>query len=129
MTDGWELEHFGTLQVDPAGDVDRDGLCNALEYVFATSPTQASANPLQLSLGSPGGRPTLRIVYPRRAGLAPLPYVYETSPDLVHWSVAQNLSESTLGTATVEGVAVENMEVLIPATNSVGGFLRFRWSP
>ncbi|MBI5511073.1 MAG: CotH kinase family protein [Deltaproteobacteria bacterium] len=39
LPDGWEREHFGTLQESPAGDFDTDGLANIDEHQAATDPT------------------------------------------------------------------------------------------
>ncbi|WP_367870776.1 hypothetical protein [Luteolibacter sp. Populi] len=38
IDDGWEIQHFGTLGVDPDADADGDGLTNLEEYLAGTDP-------------------------------------------------------------------------------------------
>jgi hypothetical protein len=38
MADAWELEHFGTLARDGAGDYDHDGVSDLAEYLAGTDP-------------------------------------------------------------------------------------------
>ena len=129
ISDAWEAGYFATLDVDPAGDDDQDGIPNFQEYLFATSPVQASPDPIELSAADVGGKPVLRIVFPRRKGLSPQPYDFVISSDLRQWTVAQNVSEAVLSTQTVGGVQIETVEALIPATDPISGFVRFRWNP
>jgi len=38
MPDGWKLQHFGSILVDPAADPDGDGASNVQEYLDGTDP-------------------------------------------------------------------------------------------
>jgi hypothetical protein len=127
IPDAWEAVQFLSLGVNMEADGDKDGISNAMEYLFGTSPTQPNISPLQVSVSNLTGRKSLRLVFPRRAGLTPCPYAYETSEDLKTWAAAQDTSETVLGTQVVNGVQLETVEALFPATNSLGGFVRIKW--
>ncbi len=43
LPDWWQMEYFGTLNVDPYADPDNDGLCNLDEYILGTNPTNANS--------------------------------------------------------------------------------------
>jgi hypothetical protein len=43
LTDAWELEHFGTLAVNPELDPDRDGEDNLSEFTSGTDPNDANS--------------------------------------------------------------------------------------
>jgi hypothetical protein len=129
ISDAWEATYFGALDVDPAGDDDGDGIPNFLEYLFVTSPIQASANPVQVSATTVGDQMAIRLVFPRRVGLSPRPYEYVISSDLMQWTDALNVSETVLSTQNVEGVQVETVQTLIPTSSPVSGFVQFRWNP
>jgi hypothetical protein len=126
MADGWELFYFQTLEVDPLADLDQDGICNCIEFLYGTSPAQPSTSPLQISIVNSEGQSKLRLLFPRRLGLSPLPYYYESSTDLVDWTVPANLTETTVATDEIEGVPVEWVQVLLPAPTDTG-FVRFTW--
>ncbi len=129
MSDAWEATYFSSLNVDPAGDDDRDGIPNFLEYLYASSPVEASANPVQASVTNVAHQTFIRLIFPCRAGLSPRPYEYLLSSDLAQWAPALDVSETILSTQTVGGVQVETVEALIPPPNPVSGFVRFKWSP
>ena len=129
FSDAWEAAYFGTLNVDPAGDDDGDRIPNFLEYLFGTSPVQASANPVQVSTGTLSNEMAIRLVFPRRAGLWPRPYEYVFSSDLNQWTTVANVSETVRSTQNVDGVQIETIEALIPASNPVSGYIRLRWNP
>src|SRR6185436_19071561 len=85
LADAWELANFGALDSNPGGDPDGDGLPNFLEYLFVTPPFQATASPVQVNTTNIAGATMLRLVFPRRAGLAQR-YGFATSTDLVQWT-------------------------------------------
>lgn len=41
----WEMQYFGTVQIDPNADPDGDGYSNIIEYLRGTDPTLASSIP------------------------------------------------------------------------------------
>lgn len=129
FSDAWEAAYFGTLNVDPAGDDDGDRIPNFLEYLFVMSPIEPSASPTQVSTGTVGNQMALRLVFPRRAGLSPRPYEYLFSSDLTQWTTVTNDSETVLAVHNADGIQIETVEALIPATNPVSGFVRLRWNP
>lgn len=129
IPDSWTTNHFGTASFNPAGDDDGDGIPNAWEYFFNTSPLQASASPFQTAAKDLNGQKALRLTFPRRAGIFPQPYAYEWSSNLVHWLPAQNVTESVLSLQSADGASTETVEAVLPATNSVSGFLRLKWLP
>ncbi len=49
----WAQQKFGTLATPLAGDWDRDGSENGLEYVFGTDPLASQSSPFTVSQGSP----------------------------------------------------------------------------
>ena len=44
LPDGWQLQHFGRLGIDPNADPDRDGLTNLQEYQRGTNPNNADSD-------------------------------------------------------------------------------------
>ena len=44
ITDGWEVEHFGLIGVDPDSDSDGDGATNLEEFVMGTDPLNADTD-------------------------------------------------------------------------------------
>jgi hypothetical protein len=128
LSDAWEAAYFNSLNVDPAGDEDGDGIRDFLEYLFVTSPVEATESPIQVSASGSGNQRVIRIVFPRRAGLSPQPYRFVFSADLTQWATLENVAQNVLGGQEVGGVQVETIEAIIPATN-VAGFVRFEWKP
>jgi len=41
LPDGWEIQYFGALGVDPSADADHDGTSNLMEYLAGTNPNDA----------------------------------------------------------------------------------------
>ena len=70
---------------------------------------------------------TIRLVFPRRVGVASGSYGYEISTTLANWSPAQNVTENVLSTQTVNGVQLETVEALIPSPGPTSGFARLKW--
>jgi hypothetical protein len=127
IPDDWATAFFGTIEIDPAGDGDADGVPDALEYLFATSPIAAGASPLSSALESAGDDRFIVLRFPRRAGLPPDAYHIQTSDDATAWVTAPGATQSVLSTATVDGVSVENVEARIPMTSPARGFARIQW--
>jgi hypothetical protein len=129
MSDQWEATYFGTLNVNPAGDDDGDGISNAFEYLFGTVPTQGNANPVKVSHTTSGEQAIIHIIFPRRVGLAAQSYGFETSVDLERWSAAQGVTETVLSTYTINGVQVQTVDAAIPSPSPTSGFARMKWRP
>jgi hypothetical protein len=127
FSDAWAAAHFGTIVVDPNGDRDGDGLPEAIEYLFATSPVTAGGSPLQFALESVDGTRTIRLRFPRRTGLDPGSYSFQLSEDFGTWLVAPGATEAVLSTATVNGVEVEQVEARLPMAWPDRGFARIKW--
>jgi uncharacterized repeat protein (TIGR01451 family) len=127
ISDAWAAAHFRTIVVNPGADSDGDGLPDALEYLFATSPVAAGASPLRLALNTVDGNQTILLRFPRRAGLDPGSYCFELSENFGTWLVAPGAMETVLSTATEDGVEVEQVEARIPMAWPDRGFARIKW--
>jgi hypothetical protein len=44
LPDGWQLQYFGHLGIDPNDDPDHDGMSNLAEYIAGTAPNDPSSN-------------------------------------------------------------------------------------
>ena len=77
-----------------AGDTDRDGLPNLLEYAFATDPAAQTVTPWSHQF--PNGR--LQITFPRDPTLTDLTYTVQASGNLASWTP---IARSTAGAATL----------------------------
>jgi len=44
IPDAWALQNFGTINIDPNADPDRDGMSNRQEYLAGTDPNDASSS-------------------------------------------------------------------------------------
>lgn len=148
IPDAWEMATFGHLGVAPDDDPDHDGIPNALEYVFGTSPTDASGTPMLLKVGGSasvasasgqGGGSTVKdasvasnptqtvtVEFPRRVGLPAGVYGFESSTDLRTWAPAQSLSETVVATNTSGSFAVDTVQAVIPLPLKKG-FVRMVW--
>jgi hypothetical protein len=111
----------------PAGDADEDGIPNAFEHLFVSSPSRFDTNPVSLSSITTGGKTMLHLRFRRRAGMAMPDYGYEISRNLSIWEPAEEVSESVLSTQTIDGVAVESVEARIAAPFPESGFVRLCW--
>jgi len=126
ISDSWEATYFGTLGFGPGSDPEGDGLTNAFEYLFATSPLARNGNPLRPVVTQEDGGTVLHLVYPRRNPLIPNSYGYETSSDLNQWSSAPGVTETILSTQTIGGVQVQTVDAAIPVSAN-HGFARLKW--
>jgi uncharacterized repeat protein (TIGR01451 family) len=127
ISDAWAAAYFSSNGVNPGADSDGDGLADALEYLFATSPVTAGASPLQLAVEAVDETRTIILRFPRRAGLVPGAYRFELSEDVQEWLVAPGATERVLSTAIVEGVEVEQVEARIPMAWPDRGYARIKW--
>jgi uncharacterized repeat protein (TIGR01451 family) len=127
ISDAWAIAHFGTISISIGGDADGDGIANAFEYLFGSSPLQSGRNPVEVGFGDgPAGR-LLRLTYPRRAVVPPTSYRYERSLDLRQWTDAVGVSESVIGTQTVNGFEVHTIRAEFPASDAAQLFGRLGW--
>jgi hypothetical protein len=128
VSDAWEIAYFGTTNVDLAADSDRDGLPNVFEYFYGTSPVESGGNPMQVGIEEVGaGEAVIHLIYPRRAGIPPAAYGYEVSPSLNQWMAASGVTETVLGSETVNGVQIQMIDTAIPAPNAIRSFARVKW--
>ncbi|MDB6139438.1 MAG: Conserved repeat domain protein [Verrucomicrobiaceae bacterium] len=136
IADSWELANFNSLAADMNADPDHDGISNAMEYLFATSPGSASGNPLRVKpSGTAHGAmqvqaqglataQSVTLTFPRRAGLAAGFYHFESATDLQAWSAVLGVVETVVSTATVNGVGIETVEAVVPLPSGNKGFVR-----
>jgi hypothetical protein len=127
MSDNWENAYLGTTNVAPNADPDGDGIANAFEYLFGTSPIQSSQNTVSTTVSRANGQTIIHIIFPRRVGLIPKPYDFEISSDLHEWSPAQGVTETVLSTQGINGVQVQFVDAAIPSPASDRGFARLKW--
>jgi hypothetical protein len=102
ISDNWAVSYFGTVTVDSSADSDRDGVPNALEYFFGTSPVASDATSIGTSVSTGISGSTMHLTFPRRPGLSPQAYRFETSLDLREWSAAQAWSKRSRQQAPTE---------------------------
>lgn len=129
LSDAWEATWFSTLACDPAADDDGDGLRNFQEFVFGTSPVDASVNPMRATALAQAGGTSLRLLFPRRAGLPADAYTFEVSSDLLAWTEAEGVTQAVVSTEMINGVQIETVDAIVPGTNSGAGFVRWKWNP
>jgi hypothetical protein len=127
IADNWEATNFGALGVNPAGDIDGDGIANGIEYFLATLPTTTTSNPIQINTNSDIGQNVIHVVFPRRAGLSQSLYGYECSTDLATWNSVPNVTETVVSSQTVNGVLVETVDAQLPCPAPNSGFVRLKW--
>jgi hypothetical protein len=127
ISDNWENAYFGTTNVSASGDADGDGIANALEFLFGTSPVKNNSSPVQTTTSFVNGQRVIHIIFPRRVGTNPQSYGFETSSDLQHWTVVAPLSETALSTQGVGGVLVQTIDAAILSPGNDYGFARLKW--
>lgn len=109
-----------------AGDSDGDGMADAIEYFFGTSPTRFTENPMKLGSTAVGAQVTIQLTFPRRAGISMPSYGYEFSSDLVTWVPVENVSEAILSTQAIDGLEIESVDATMTVPGSNCGFVRLR---
>ncbi len=120
----------GRAALAPDADPDRDGVCNLLEYAFATDPndSQSCATP-ELGRVSIDGREYVTIAYTRRKNTTGVQIVAETSRDLVTWH-ANNSSETVTRVLSIrpspghQDSEIVTEAAVAPIRNSPPTFLR-----
>lgn len=110
-----------------SNDADNDGIPDVLEHLFATSPSQFTANPVRLAAVQADGRGRGQISFPRRAGVSRPSYGYEISGDLTSWKPIADVSETVVSTRTVDGVTIEEVSATFAVPRSEAVFLRLCW--
>jgi hypothetical protein len=101
---------------------------NALAYFFGVDPVpgpEAAPPGPQCRLEQAGDQTRLVLSFPRRAWVTAGTYHYETSTDLIQWTVTQDFTESVRsGPTTPGGIRTEAVEVSFPASGGSQRFVR-----
>jgi hypothetical protein len=106
----WRNNHFGTSDpvgaANDAGDPDRDGLVNLMEYATGSDPLISNTGPIAVP-GVNGDGSRLTLTFPRIADPV-LQYAVLGSSDLAAWQTVWSSSgaSNTAGNSTVEDVAL-----------------------
>ncbi len=127
IADRWEATHFTSLIGDNLADGDNAQMPVSFEYFFGTSPKQPDGNMVSSLLVTRASLKFIRLVFPRRAGLIGSHHGYEISSDLKAWSSVNNATETILSAQTIDGINVENVEVLVPRPADGSTFVRMSW--
>ena len=139
ILDSWETTTLGALTATVDDDPDHDGIPNALEYLYGTSPTTANFNPMVVKL--PGAAAavnartaipaftthTVTLEFPRRVGLPTDSYGFESTVDLTTWTAVSPLSETVISTNNSTGVAIDTVQAVLPLPLDNKGFVRMVW--
>jgi hypothetical protein len=110
-------------------DFDGDGISDGLEYLFGTSPSAFTENPLMQKVVSEQGGDVIHVRFPRRVGLVMPAYRYETSDDLVTWSSLPGVEETVISSREVDGVMIENVDAVIRIPLARACSIRLSWNP
>jgi hypothetical protein len=86
LPDGWEIQHFGALGVDPNADADHDGSTNLMEYLAGTNPNDAN------SVFRPQGTLTNGIFHMPIQTVAGRNYKIWVTRDLKSWTLQSTLT-------------------------------------
>ncbi len=86
LPDGWEIQNFGSLGVDPVADADLDGTSNLLEYLAGTNPSRSS------SVFRPQGTYTGGLFQMSVPTVSGRNYQIWVSRDLQSWTLQNTLS-------------------------------------
>ncbi|MCW1923453.1 hypothetical protein OKA05_12890 [Luteolibacter arcticus] len=127
VADTWENMHFETLDSEPDADADADGLQNLIEYLFGSSPEEASENPLKFSLKEEPDAPAMILEFPRRNNL-PRSYQIQTSENLDSWSNAIGVVETVVATQASGDATIDTVRAEIPLPEG-HRFARIQWQP
>jgi len=129
IPDSWALANYGSVEIDLDDDGDHDGITAAFEYLFGGSPASFTANPVQMSVSGSAAEKVIRLVFPRRAGVAVQPYGFEVTDDLSdEWQPATGVTETVLSAQSEAGVPMETVEALVPGPAAGRGFVRLKWT-
>ena len=85
LPDGWEIQHFGALGVDPNGDADHDGTSNLMEYLAGTDPNDPK------SVFRPQGTLTSGIYHLSIPTITGRNYQIWVTRDLNNWTLQSTL--------------------------------------
>jgi len=86
LPDGWEIQNFGALGVDPNADPDHDGETNLMEYLAGTDPNSAG------SVFRPQGSLSAGVFHLPIQTLAGRNYQIWVTRDLNTWTLQSTLS-------------------------------------
>lgn len=115
-------------RVPQSVDSDNDGISDDLEYLFGTSSTVFSNNPLTQTLVTENGT-RVHLKFPRRAGVRMPAYSYEISSGRRSSTVFDVVEETVVSTQVVDGIEVENVEAVVNVPSAETWIVRLRWNP
>jgi hypothetical protein len=118
------------LSGDPDADYDRDGLADALEYVFGTDPKAADAGGA-ITTGQSGDLLLITFTRDDRSKTTDISLTVETGSDLAGWPDSFVIGESTAGsspgvTVTPNGDGTDTIRVAIPKNGATRMFARVK---
>ena len=110
-------------------DSDGDGISDGLEYLFGSSLSAWSANPLHQENVVRDEVQIIRLRFPRRAGVTMPAYRYEFSKDQTNWFPLQEIEETVTSTSDRNGVRFEDVDAVTHIKSSAKCVVRLRWNP
>lgn len=133
MDDRWEMQFFGTLDVNPDDDPDGDGLTNLQEFQNGSDPTQfyngttpdlaiVSGDQQQGTIGSASEALTVRVVDGAGRPLANAPVVFTVTQGLGQVSATNDAQAPRPTAVTVRADAQGNATVYYFAPNWTGPY-------
>jgi|GEM_PF-1939125 len=139
LPDNWESAHglnaaVATGADGPLGDLDRDGIPNALEFALNLDPSAASRTGLpttEIKVNPTDGKKYLEFSYRRRISPNGISYLIETSANCAVWDADTSAYEA-VGTPSATGDGETEMATvrLLPSLSSgdAGRYIRLRVS-
>jgi hypothetical protein len=121
------LNATNNLVSGPAADPDGDGACNYLEYVFGSSPFTPSVVPAIGTAIEEWDSESYLVVSIRYSASVPAGVlVWEQSPDLAQWTLADASLALIATEVTPEGYGHQRLREVAPLSGSPTRFFRLR---